>query len=41
MSEVKYESTFTREGADLEDTDLLGYVLTEDGSKVEVRNFAD
>jgi hypothetical protein len=42
MSEVKmFESYFTREGADPEDKDLLGFiVLDEEGTKIEIRNYA-
>jgi hypothetical protein len=43
MSEVKmFESYFTREGADPEDKDLLGFIVVdEEGTKVEIRNYAD
>lgn len=44
MSEenTMFERYFTREGADSTDIDLLGYwIIDEEGTKLEIRNYAD
>jgi hypothetical protein len=43
MEEYKgFESYFTREGVDPNDRDILGYIVVdEEGTKVEIRNYAD